>query len=149
MVSIADGKILAALEEEIATAGAQHHSGGNPRSPDDGSVDDALEVSEQRCATAIAATLDVNPRILAEGDAIRAVDARFAQLGDGGRSAQREIAGVITEHNRIMGAGLEDSGDAGFLPAIDDGGVFNAGEIQRRLVEGVIVDVLRTTGSGF
>src|SRR5208283_2756315 len=120
VMAVAEGQVLARLEEEIATAEANHHGAGDTRSPDDRTAQYLTEVVEHDEA-AVLGRFDhtgvlLGPERKPVGTAHAGFEKRLDRLGN--------VAGIAG----VGGAQLDGrvgprgrySDDAGLGPAVED-----------------------------
>src|SRR6516164_9494427 len=126
VTQIADGRVLADVEIEIATACGDDESAVNGGCPDDFAFDESLDVFENGVAV-VAGFGELRVSVGAEENRIRAIDTDQSQL------AQRlsDGCGILAYIGRqrpfgIAGA-LADANDSGSVVAFEDGAVFCKG----------------------
>src|SRR5262245_8106226 len=143
VVLVADGDVLAGVEEEVAPSHAHDGSSFDPRSPDERAAEDLPQMVEEGVTASLAGLQHARVRVRTERQPVRAVDTGAEEQLDCLRDVPRIALAVLAERNRRVRRRLRDADDARVLPTVENDAVLGRRQSACRLVERAEVDIAR------
>ncbi len=133
MAQIADRDIGAELQVEIPAPGAQHEGAVDGRCPNDLPVHQTIEVLANGIAV-LGGFAHLGVRVRRQQHAVRTVDPRQPQLGEGLSDDVGELSGVRRQRQRGVGTDTPDAVDRRVGVALEDRAVLG----ERQFLGGIL-----------